>query len=424
MAGGAGLNVMTASDFDTGIPEYWEKAVLYDATRQSITSKFEGPEGSGAAIIRKDDPLKKAGDQINIITAGQIYNAGVTGATTLAGNEQKVDIDGFPVVADWVRNAVAWNRRAEGRALFNPSIVSGRALANWWARRMDDDMFYRLISTESPTNLFAGDATTLATLGTDDALGTAELDRISLELQASGAEPFMVESENGQQFPIYGLFLSEFDAFNLRQDVQWVDAQADNALRGAKNPIFTNALGMYKGIVPFVVPAGVRGVQGTPLRPECSITGSHTDSVTTITVGTNDGNDYTKNFASSGTIAIVNSSGARENVDYTGKTAYTFTGCTRGTTYGSDTSTASAYTGGEKVTQGNHESTVIAFGAAAACRTVVKPMHKISEVADYGFEHGIGVAGIYGQAAVLDTSDSVRNYITMNCMAKAPEAAE
>lgn len=64
--------------------------------------------------------------------------------------------------------------------------------------------------------------------------------------------------------------------------------------------------------------AGTRSIDGA-IMPEDLLNGAITDSATTITV------DDTTGFSSTGTIRIES-----EDITYTGKTATTFTGCTRG----------------------------------------------------------------------------------------------
>jgi N4-gp56 family major capsid protein len=418
----ATLNTMTASDFDEGIPEFWAPAVIMDANQRAFWSRFEGPEGSTSAIIRKDDPLKKAGDIVNFTTVGQLYGDGVTGASTLAGNEEKFPLDGFQLTVDWLRNAVAFNARAEGRALFKPAKVAGQVLSNWWARSTDNDLFSQLIDTDTPSPLlYANNATALTGLDDNSTFGVNEVERIVLALEANGVTPLEVTRDNGEIFPVYGIVISEFDAYHLRGDSLWQNANAEAAVRSEKNRLFTGALGMIRGAMIFVH-RGVRGRQGTPLRPETVVRGSHTDSVTTLNVGTTDTTkNWTKHFPSTGTIAVVNSAGATEFMDYSAKTANTFT-VTRGDTYGAS-STASAYVGGEYVVEGRYLSHQIGFGANIACRSFAKAVHQIQQKEDYDFEMGIGLAGVFGQKARLDSDDDVVNHVLMYSNSKPPEAA-
>jgi len=423
----ATLNVTTATTIDANIPEYWATKVIRDAVQKAFWSRFEGPEGSsGKPIIRKDDPLKKAGDAVHFTTLANLYGDGVTGANTLAGSEQVFDIDSFSLSVDWVRNAVAYNARAEGRALMDLAKWAGTLLSDWFARKTDFDLFTQITSTDSPTTLYANAATSEATL--DYSLGTTfgvnEIERIVLELESMGAEPVSMIRDNGEEFYSYGIVISEFDAYHLRNDSLWWKMNAEAGVRGQKNPLFKGAIGEIFGATIYVL-RGVRGLQGTPLRPETKIYSTHNNSTTTILVGSgsDDGNNYTKNFADTGEISVVNSSGATEFMTYTSKTAYSFTVTGRGETYGSTTSSASAYTGNERVTQGHYLSKQVGFGSNIAIRSFAKAMHRIEQKEDYGFEIGIGVAAIYGQKALLDSNDAVKNCVLMKSCSKPPEAS-
>jgi hypothetical protein len=175
----------------------------------------------------------------------------------------------------------------------------------------------------------------------------------------------------------------------------------------------------------YIMP-GLRG-HGTPLRPEAQIYGSHTAVVTTITVGedTTGVIDYTRDFASSGTLSIQGTTGVIEYVTYTAKTTYSFTGCTRGASYNSVSSVGAAYTGSAKewVTQGHSQSTVIFFGANALLRGYGEYVNEVKQLYDYENEIGIGVRAVLGHKGVLDSVGNAKNYIVMKCCSKAFDEA-
>ena len=55
----ATLNVLTKANIDAAVPEYWSASIMHDADRDSLFSKLKGGEGSGAAIIEKDELVGK-----------------------------------------------------------------------------------------------------------------------------------------------------------------------------------------------------------------------------------------------------------------------------------------------------------------------------------------------------------------------------
>ena len=419
----ATLNLSTKTTLDYAIPEWWDVKVRDDAARKAFFGpRFEGPEGSRKPIIRRDDFTKQPGDTIHIQVLSSLGGDGVTGESTLEGNEEQLSLAQFDLSVDWLRHAVAFTKKATKEANFNAIMAAGRLLSDWFARETDASMFTELLDTATPDTLYSNDATSTATLGTNDTFGTTEIDRIKVALQRKGAIPLSVKTKGGIELPMYGIVISEIDEYNLKADSVWNEAQRDAGIRGENNNLFLGALGVWNGCIIYTH-HGISGYQGTPLRPECSIYGSHTDSVNIITVGANTNRNYTKFFPSTGTLSIVGSDGTREFVTYTGKTNNTFTGCTRGDTYGSTSTSGAAYTGNELVTSYNHRSRQLGFGAEIAARGWGKYFTPIKQMHDYNFEHGVGVECVYGQKAVENSDGNQPNYLVNESYAANPNTS-
>ena len=62
--------------------------------------------------------LAADGKEINVPLVTQLTGPGV-GAGTLRGEEEQIDSYGFPVWADWARNAVANNRAVNKESSFS-----------------------------------------------------------------------------------------------------------------------------------------------------------------------------------------------------------------------------------------------------------------------------------------------------------------
>ena len=417
------LNVTTVTELDNAIPELWTPRLRADAERMTFWGpNFEGQEGSGKPIIRRDDFTKSPGDTIHVQVFRPLARAGVTGNTTLAGTEETLALGQFDLTADWVRHAVAFNKRATRRAVFDAAKVSERALAKWMAKRIDDDMFNRLIITETTqTTLFAGNVASVASLGSANVFTPDEIDRVKLQLMSLGALPFDVAMDNGQERPMYGIVVSEVSEYQLKSNSTWNQAQRDAGIRGEKNKIFTGALGIYNGVIIYVLPT----IQvshykwGSFLRPEARLNGSHTAAVTTITVGGSDTSvDYTEYFPQSGTNNVLIDD---EVISFTGNTNSTLTGATRPAA-GSGT-TAATHADGAMVALASssvERERAIAFGSEMAVRTwAVLPTNQ-NELQDYRFKFGIGIEAAYGQRAVVDARSNVPNYVLLNVAAPRP----
>jgi len=283
-------------------------------------------------------------------------------------------------------------------------------LSKWLARRKDSDLDYQLITTDSPTVIYAGDGTSDATIDSNCVCSYAYLERGYLELESMGAEPYETTMNNGEKFPVYGVCITEYDAYWLRQDPYWIKFQCEAAVREQKNAVFTNAIGMIGGMIVYVR----RGIKGKPvsrLRPEAKVYSTFAIGGATLTVGANNRKDYTQMFPSSGTLSITGTTGTTEFVSYSGKTAYTFTGCGRGATVGTVASSAAEHAANELVTLGKHQASQIFFGKQIAYRCFATPFSPIKQDDDYGFIKGIGVAGEFGQKAVMNSDDANANYI-------------
>jgi len=427
---GSTLNDMTynagSGVLQDAIPTWWSERLREDAVRRAFWGKrFEGKEGSRKPIIVNEDFTKKPGDTIKFNTVSQLFSAGVTGESTLQGNEDQLALGQYTLTVDWLRNAVAYTKALEKRVNFNIVQTIRQELADWMSRYMDSDMFAALISGASNT-IYAGSGTSVASLGTNDHFGTEEIDRLKLALQRT-AIPIRTEGAEGEEEEVYGCVISEIDEYWLKGDPVWNQAQRDAGPRDySKNRLFTGALGMYNGIIVYTHKAKKSGnnIQGSPLRPEVRLYTSAGAADTEIifeVVGTK--MNLAKFFGATGTLKIDN-----EEITYTSKTAGTMTGTTyrfAGCTRGANGTTAATHTAGALITQRN-VSSVVGFGAEIACRGWgMKPV-PITQGYDYkfpdgsSFENGLGIAAVYGQSTIQNSAGESVNYVLMKSYADNP----
>lgn len=387
--------------------------------------RFEGKEGSRKPIIVNEDFTKKPGETIKFNTVSQLFSAGVTGETALQGNEDQLALGQFTLTVDWLRNAIAYTKNLEKRVNFNIVQTIRTELSDWLKRKIDSDMFSSLISGASNT-IYAGDATTEASLGTNDHFGTEEIDRLKLALQRT-AIPIRSEGSDGEEEEYYGAVISEVDEYWLKGDAVWNQAQRDAGPRDySKNRLFSGMLGTYNGIILYCHRAkkSANNIQGSPLRPETRLKTTMNSSVTEAEFDTSttkqDLGDF---FSSTGTLRIDS-----EEMTYTSVTAGGVTGSTyrfAGLSRGVNGTTAAAHTAGALITKRNVAS-VIGFGAEIAVRGWgMKPV-PITQGYDYkfpdgsSFENGLGVAAVYGQSVIKDSAGSAVNYVLMKTYADNP----
>jgi hypothetical protein len=121
----------------------FRRNVISDFLRRSRLDPFMG-DSSTAVIVRMAD-LQADGKQIDVPLVTQMSGAGV-GAGTLRGNEEQLDSYGFPVFADWARNAVANNRASNKESSFNVRSTARDLLRGWGRRIVRDDLVDMMLS--------------------------------------------------------------------------------------------------------------------------------------------------------------------------------------------------------------------------------------------------------------------------------------
>lgn len=259
--------VATDNSIDKAVPELWNAKLYMQAQREMFWAQFEGEEGSGMPVIRKDDLTKEAGDVIHIQTLKNLTGSGVTGESTLQGNEERLSMTQTDLTIDWFRHAVAISKRSKARINFDFVVQAAQPLlSKLVAKKMDDDLFTKFGT--ATTAIFAGDATSTATLDASDTLSCATLDKIKTYLGNALAMP--LSGGNGQTY--FGIVIHEFDAYNLRRDSNWIAAQRDANLRGETNPIFSGSMGVYNGMIIYVN----KGVSNANSKSKCIAFGGET----------------------------------------------------------------------------------------------------------------------------------------------------
>ena len=163
----------------------FRRQVISDFLRRSRFDAFMG-DTSTSVIVRMAD-LEADGKEINIPLVNQLSGDGV-GAGTLRGNEEALDSYGFPVWADWGRNAVANNRASNKESSFNVRSTARDLLRGWSRRIVRDDLTDTLLSIptasiqpgrlQAPGNRVNGIRWSAATTAQKNSWTAANFDRV------------------------------------------------------------------------------------------------------------------------------------------------------------------------------------------------------------------------------------------------------
>lgn len=268
-------DAITAEQFmDSVFREYKDKLVT--RPYMGLTSEFP--------IQVNQELAKMKGDALTFNLAGALSGAGVTGASTLEGNEEAQSYYAHRVVVNQKRNAVRIPWMSEQRAPFALMQEAKPALTTWLAQTVEDDIFKALStingvvygsatetqkdqwSDDNEDRILYGAATSnldgsggLGTGGNDhsDSLATIDgtndiltVEQISLAKRlALLANPKLrpIRIQNGEEF--FVLFAHPYCVRDLKNTTAWQSAQRDAMPRGTDNPIFTGMAGIWDGVI-------------------------------------------------------------------------------------------------------------------------------------------------------------------------------
>ncbi|MCK9570843.1 N4-gp56 family major capsid protein [Candidatus Pacearchaeota archaeon] len=237
---------LASSDIPAHVPLLYGVMILKQALQDTFWNLFTGPEGSGMPIIQKTDLTSSPGDRIRIHTVKKLTGAGVTGNTTLRGTEENLGFDYQDVIVDQLRHATSHYRMTNKQSIYDLANLSKVALADWLAGKLDDDMFTTL--TTSPDHIiYGGNATGINDIDATDKLTTTVISKARVKAKQLLIKPAF--TINGQSY--YGMVVDEFQAYDLKGDTVWQQANREAMPRGDENRLFTGALGHWDGVVLF-----------------------------------------------------------------------------------------------------------------------------------------------------------------------------
>lgn len=254
-----------------------------DVARTSyFNKKFmgEGPDASAPIQVLRDLE-SDAGETISYDLSLQLKMQPVEGDDVLEGQEEDLKFYTDSIYIDQMRQGVnAGGRMARKRTLHDLRMIAKKRQADWWSRVFDELLFMYLsgargVNTDYtfPTTytgfgnnamaapdanhiLYAGAATSKATVAATDKMTLATVDRLSAKSTMMGGgtegipsiQPIVIDGEEH-----FVLVMSPWQKYDLKRDAGtggWLDVQkAAAAADGAKSPIFKGGLGMYNNVV-------------------------------------------------------------------------------------------------------------------------------------------------------------------------------
>src|SRR3990167_2710225 len=282
-------------------PQLWDAEFFRDYVRASRFKRYMGTDE--ASIIQlKEDLTKKKGDRVTFALVNELTGAGVTGNTTLKGNEERLNSRSHAVTVDVLRHAVVvddwdiqksvidlrnacktqlreWSQKQlrdgiitglgqiDGVA-FNSATVAQR---NTWATNNQDRLLYGL-TTANYTAVFA---TGIQSLSAGEQLTPNVLSLMKRMAQAASPKikPVYVK-EMDQEW--YVAYIGPRAWRDLTEDNPTTNvltlANRDARVRGVDNPLFTGDSLVWDGMIlreiPEIAPETVQsGSAGAAIEP-------------------------------------------------------------------------------------------------------------------------------------------------------------
>lgn len=260
----------------------WSRKLFREALKQTWCSKFMGTTSNSLCQIL-EDTQKGPGDRIRFILRMQLTGTGISGDTTLEGNEEALTTFTDNVVLDQLRHAVrSGGKMSEQRIPFSVRDEARMGLQDWWADRIDTAFFNQLAGNTAQADLrySGGNATitpsltgaintnryliaggqaantveaSLTVSGTVNRFVLSDIDR-AVALARTTTPPIRPIMVNGD--PMYVLFLHPYTMYQLRTGAtstvgNYVDL-FKAAMQGGvykDNPIMTGASFVYNNTI-------------------------------------------------------------------------------------------------------------------------------------------------------------------------------
>ena len=286
----------------TGLtPQHWDSSYFRDYVRASRYKRYFGTDSSAMFQI-KEELTKKKGDTITIALVNELAGNGVTGNTTLKGNEERMGLRSMSLTVDVLRHAVAVDDWDEQKSVIDLRDAAKSQLREWSMKMLRDACTNALgqidgvnfgsssvaqrdtWTVNNADRVLFGDATANYNATFATAVGniglSAQCSPLSLSLlkrlaqKASPKIKPLYVKEMDQEW--YVVFVGPMGWRDLTEDNPTTNvltlANRDARIRGVDNPLFTGDSLVWDGMIlreiPEIAPlATISGSAGGRIEP-------------------------------------------------------------------------------------------------------------------------------------------------------------
>lgn len=265
----------------TGLtPQQWDDKFFMEYVRENRFKRYMGTD-ENSIIQLKEDLTKKKGDKVTFAAVNKLTGAGVTGNTTLEGNEEELDTRSMAVTVAPLRHAVAVTNWDEQKSTIELRDTAKMALKMWSMEKMKTAIITALGSINGVAYADASEAQKDAWLvdnsdrvlfgatksnasSNDHSTSLANIDNTSDKLSpaiislakriAQSASPAIRPIRLSEDEEWFVMFCGPQAFRDLSNDTTMTQANRDARTRGMDNPLFTGGSLIWDGVIIREIP--------------------------------------------------------------------------------------------------------------------------------------------------------------------------
>ena len=269
---------MADTSVATGLTvQQWDSKYFREYLGWNKFAKYMGTDANSIIQV-KEDLTKKKGDSVTFALVNRLTGAGVTGSSTLEGNEEAMDTRSHRLIVDQLRNAVRVPMLDEQFSAISLREAARPVLMDWSMEQLRDDVVEALGSINGTAYGSASEANKDAWLvdnadrclfgaavgnnsSNDHSLSLANVDASNDTLSAGivslakrraktadpQIRPIRVREAGDEEW--YVLLCNPLCFRDLRADTTIQQADREARARGTNNPLFTGGDLLYDGVI-------------------------------------------------------------------------------------------------------------------------------------------------------------------------------
>ena len=268
---------MADTSVATGLTvQQWDDKYFREYLGWNKFAKYMGTS-ENSIIQVKEDLTKKKGDSVTFALVNRLTGNGVTGSSTLEGNEEAMETRSHKLTVDQLRNAVRVPMLDEQFSAISLRNAARPTLLDWSMEQMRDDVVEALGSilgvaygsaSEANKDIWAVDNAdrvlfgalvgnynvdhSAALLNIDNTADKLDSGMISLakrraKLASPKIRPIRVREAGDEEW--YVLLCNSLCFRDLRADTVIQQADREARARGVNNPLFTGGDLLYDGVI-------------------------------------------------------------------------------------------------------------------------------------------------------------------------------